>query len=74
MIPPKPQVVPIGEGFTKSANATFIPKVAAFLAEANPPEPPPFNLRIVNKYRSRSSHIDIPSPFSRNIISSSLNY
>ncbi len=33
-IPPKPQEVPIGDGFTKSANATFAPNEDASFALA----------------------------------------
>mmetsp|Transcript_80966 Transcript_80966/g.175013 ORF Transcript_80966/g.175013 Transcript_80966/m.175013 type:complete len:253 (+) Transcript_80966:1007-1765(+) len=50
-VPPKPQVVPCVEGFTKSATPTFSHPVAAYLAQAIPPEPPP----ITNTSKSYSS-------------------
>ena len=40
-VPPIPHVVPYGLGFTKSAKPTFAPYLAAVLADARPPEPPP---------------------------------
>ena len=44
-VPPRPQVVPTGLGLTKSARATFLPRVAAHLAAETPPEPPPITKR-----------------------------
>mmetsp|Transcript_22776 Transcript_22776/g.51540 ORF Transcript_22776/g.51540 Transcript_22776/m.51540 type:complete len:211 (-) Transcript_22776:102-734(-) len=44
-VPPKPQVVPAGEGLTKSQTATFFPSLAAFFEHASPPEPPPITSR-----------------------------
>ena len=44
-VPPKPQVVPAGEGLTKSRHATFAPSFAASFAAARPPEPPPMTMR-----------------------------
>ena len=40
-VPPRPQVVPVGVGLTKSQTATFLPYLAAALEQARPPEPPP---------------------------------
>jgi hypothetical protein len=40
-VPPKPHLVPIGEGLTKSAKPTFTQELAAHLAAESPPEPPP---------------------------------
>jgi len=40
-VPPMPQVVPFGDGLTKSHKATFAPNSFAFFALASPPEPPP---------------------------------
>lgn len=44
-VPPRPQVVPTGEGLTKSASATLAPILAAHLAADIPPEPPPMTKR-----------------------------
>lgn len=40
-VPPKPQVVPLGDGLTKSQTQALAPFLAAFFAKASPPEPPP---------------------------------
>ena len=40
-VPPSPQVVPAGDGFTKSKHAVFAPSFAASFAAAKPPDPPP---------------------------------
>eukprot|EP00966_Prymnesium_polylepis_P170725 3946469-Prymnesium_polylepis.1 len=40
-VPPRPHVVPAGDGLTKSQTATFLPSFAAFFEAASPPEPPP---------------------------------
>jgi hypothetical protein len=40
-VPPSPHFDPRGEGFTKSAKATFLPRSAAALDAAKPPDPPP---------------------------------
>jgi len=40
-VPPRPHLVPIGLGFTKSAIPTLIPAFAAYLAAESPPDPPP---------------------------------
>lgn len=40
-VPPRPHVVPIGEGLTKSATATLALNYAASFEEAIPPDPPP---------------------------------
>jgi len=47
-VPPNPQVVPGGEGFTKSQQATFQPSLAASLAQDNPPLPPPIKRKCCN--------------------------
>ena len=50
-VPPRPHVVPGGDGFTKSHTATFGPasdwpsSFDAFFAHARPPEPPPMTMR-----------------------------
>ena len=44
-VPPRPQAEPAGDGFTKSASATFFPISAAYLAAEIPPEPPPMTNR-----------------------------
>ena len=40
-VPPMPQVVPCGDGRTKSHSPTRAPSLAASLAHARPPDPPP---------------------------------
>lgn len=52
-VPPKPQDVPWGDGFTKSANPTFAPSLAAYFAQARPPDPPPITKK------SNSSSVSI---------------
>ncbi len=49
-VPPRPHVVPIGEGLTKSANATLALNYAASFEEANPPDPPPINQIFIYYY------------------------
>lgn len=44
-VPPKPHLLPIAEGFTKSRQATFFPSLAASFAHANPPDPPPITTK-----------------------------
>ena len=44
-MPPSPHLDPGGEGFTKSAKATFAPWFAAAYAQASPPDPPPITNR-----------------------------
>ena len=44
-VPPRPHVVPAGDGFTKSQTATFLPSLAAAFEQARPPEPPPMTSR-----------------------------
>lgn len=44
-VPPRPQVVPLGEGVTKSQTATRAPSLAASLLHARPPDPPPMMRR-----------------------------
>lgn len=44
-VPPSPHVVPIGDGCTKSARATFAPRFAPHLADEIPPDPPPITNR-----------------------------
>uniref|UniRef100_A0A2M3ZRT9 Putative secreted peptide n=1 Tax=Anopheles braziliensis TaxID=58242 RepID=A0A2M3ZRT9_9DIPT len=44
-VPPSPQRVPCGDGFTKSSTATLAPSWTACFAQANPPEPPPMTTR-----------------------------
>jgi hypothetical protein len=41
-VPPIPQVVPCGDGCTKSANPTLTPRSEASFDAASPPDPPPF--------------------------------
>lgn len=43
-VPPRPHVVPLGVGFTKSQTATLAPRLAASLDAAKPPEPPPMTI------------------------------
>jgi hypothetical protein len=45
IVPPTPQVVPMGVGLTKSARPTFLPILAAALDAAWPPDPPPITKR-----------------------------
>jgi hypothetical protein len=44
-VPPKPHLVPCGDGFTKSRTATLAPCNAASFAQANPPDPPPITTK-----------------------------
>lgn len=44
-VPPKPHLLPITEGLTKSRQATFFPSLAASFAHANPPDPPPITTK-----------------------------
>ena len=44
-VPPRPQVVPAGEGLTKLHTATRLPSCAAVFEAASPPEPPPITTR-----------------------------
>merc|ERR1719163_832430 len=44
-VPPRPQVVPAGDGCTKSQTATFLPSFAACFEHASPPDPPPITRR-----------------------------
>jgi len=40
-VPPRPHLVPVEDGFTKSANATLIFGDLTYRAHAIPPDPPP---------------------------------
>jgi len=40
-VPPRPHLVPWGEGLTKSARPTLAPLAAAAEAAESPPDPPP---------------------------------
>lgn len=44
-VPPKPHLVPCGDGLTKSSTATLAPCNAASLAQAKPPDPPPMTTK-----------------------------
>lgn len=44
-VPPKPHLVPRGDGVTKSSTATLAPKFTASLAHASPPDPPPITTK-----------------------------
>ena len=43
-VPPSPQLLPAGLGFTKSHTATFLPSMAASLLADRPPDPPPITM------------------------------
>ena len=53
-VPPSPHLVPIPDGLTKSRQATFCPSLAASLAHASPPEPPPITTKSYSYWCSRS--------------------
>lgn len=44
-VPPRPHVVPGGDGLTKSKQATLRPSLEASFAQERPPEPPPMTTR-----------------------------
>lgn len=52
-LPPNPQLVPYGDGFTKSINVTRFPRSAASWEHAKPADPPPIT--------TRSEWIDSPA-------------
>lgn len=57
-VPPSPHLVPIPDGFTKSRQATLCPSLAASLAHARPPEPPPITTRSYSYWCSPSLSYD----------------